>query len=125
MTKLEELKARHTELKGQIKTESEAWFKEQSAALFAKYPTMLNFSWTQYTPYFNDGDACTFSVHNYPEINGEDSYGETTAELRPAFKEVEALIGGIDEPTMEAMFGDHVKIVCQRDGVQVNEYSHD
>jgi hypothetical protein len=26
-------------------------------------PTMKAFGWTQYTPYFNDGDPCTFSVH--------------------------------------------------------------
>lgn len=25
-------------------------------------PTMHSFGWTQYTPYFNDGDACIFSV---------------------------------------------------------------
>jgi len=34
-----------------------------------------NISWTQYTPYFNDGDTCEFSVNtDYLEINGEDEY---------------------------------------------------
>jgi hypothetical protein len=28
-------------------------------------PTIIEFGWEQYTPHFNDGDACIFSVH-YP-----------------------------------------------------------
>lgn len=42
---------------------------------------ILGFKWDQYTPYFNDGDTCVFSVH-YPSFKikgleqhkGEDSY---------------------------------------------------
>ena len=26
-------------------------------------PTIVEFGWRQYTPYFNDGDPCTFGVH--------------------------------------------------------------
>lgn len=26
-------------------------------------PTIVAFGWSQYTPYFNDGDPCVFSVH--------------------------------------------------------------
>lgn len=26
-------------------------------------PTIVEFGWRQYTPYFNDGDSCEFSVH--------------------------------------------------------------
>ncbi|KQX43521.1 hypothetical protein ASD97_25960 [Streptomyces sp. Root63] len=26
-------------------------------------PTIVEFGWRQYTPYFNDGDTCDFSVH--------------------------------------------------------------
>lgn len=26
-------------------------------------PTIVEFGWRQYTPYFNDGEPCTFSVH--------------------------------------------------------------
>jgi hypothetical protein len=33
-------------------------FKE----VFEKYPEIKSFSWNQYTPYFNDGDECLFSV---------------------------------------------------------------
>jgi len=39
---------------------------EELAPLFQAVlddPTILEFGWTQYTPYFNDGDTCEFSVH--------------------------------------------------------------
>ena len=36
-----------------------AMFKE----LFDKYPNVSSIGWVQYTPYFNDGDECTFSVY--------------------------------------------------------------
>jgi hypothetical protein len=39
--------------------------------LFKQAPKLKSFGWTQYTPYFNDGDTCEFSVHlDYPLING-------------------------------------------------------
>lgn len=43
-----------------------------------------SFSWTQYTPYFNDGDACVFRVNVWHGegiyINGVNSYGESEDE---------------------------------------------
>lgn len=34
------------------------------AQLFDKHPIVEKIFWTQYTPYFNDGDACEFSRHD-------------------------------------------------------------
>ena len=31
-------------------------------ALFIEYPEIGKIEWTQYTPYFNDGDPCVFGV---------------------------------------------------------------
>lgn len=40
--------------------------------LFEKYPKIESIGWNQYTPYFNDGDECTFGVHtDYLYVNGE------------------------------------------------------
>lgn len=50
---------------------------EELAPLFQALvddPTIVEFGWTQYTPYFNDGDTCDFSVHGL--------WVRTTAELR-------------------------------------------
>lgn len=37
-------------------------FREACADLFASHPGLGKFGWTQYTPYFNDGEPCVFSV---------------------------------------------------------------
>jgi hypothetical protein len=40
--------------------------------LFEENPKLKSFGWTQYTPYFNDGDTCYFSANtDYLYINGE------------------------------------------------------
>lgn len=38
---------------------------EGAGDLFKKHPKLQQFGWRQYTPYFNDGDPCSFSAHNY------------------------------------------------------------
>lgn len=50
---------------------------------FVEIPELKIIAWTQYTPYFNDGDACIFSAHE-PEFylkeefyqEPEDAYSE-------------------------------------------------
>ena len=40
--------------------------------IFEKYPTLESFGWTQYTPYFNDGEACVFYADtDYITVNDE------------------------------------------------------
>jgi hypothetical protein len=52
----------------ELRKEFPTMFKE----LFEKNPRIESIGWTQYTPYFNDGDECTFSVHtDNLNINGE------------------------------------------------------
>ena len=39
--------------------------------IFATSPKLKSYSWTQYTPYFNDGDTCEFSAHvDDGDVNG-------------------------------------------------------
>lgn len=45
---------------------------EGAKTVFDSHPVLEKFGWNQYTPYFNDGDACTFSVYSdCPDLNGE------------------------------------------------------
>jgi hypothetical protein len=46
-------------------------------------------------------------------------------DLHSDYKEVQSLVNGIDEDIMKAMFGDHVKVICSKDGIEVEEYEHD
>ncbi|MEU0159006.1 hypothetical protein ABZ154_09225 [Streptomyces sp. NPDC006261] len=48
---------------------------EELAPLFQALvddPTIVEFGWTQYTPYFNDGDTCDFSVNALWAMTTED-----------------------------------------------------
>lgn len=127
MTKLDELKKKHAELKGQIREESKAFFKESSVKIFEKYPQIKSFAWRQYTPHFNDGDECVFSVHGDAEINGMDVYEREEESDVPekAYVECENLINSIDSDTMKEMFGDHCKVVVTPKEIEVEEYQHD
>lgn len=52
------------ELEEKIKKQGQIMFFEVAKEIFDKYPTVRAFSWNQYTPYFNDGDECVFSVNS-------------------------------------------------------------
>jgi hypothetical protein len=69
---VEEVEIKKQELIDELKPE----FSNQFKPLFEKSEGKLqSFSWTQYTPYFNDGDECTFSVNvDKLDINGQDIY---------------------------------------------------
>lgn len=103
-------------------------FKE----LFEKHETLESVTWAQYTPYFNDGDSCMFSVHGFRnakttdgEEHEEPSYGD---KLSPAIvadlKAIENAIRGLGS-TMELIFGDHKEITASRNGFSVDDCDHD
>lgn len=49
--------------KGEFRRKAERALKDEFKAYFAKHPTVGSVVWTQYTPYFNDGEACTFGIN--------------------------------------------------------------
>ena len=126
-----------------LKTELTSILKDE---IWDKFPKLESFAWTQYTPYFNDGDTCEFGVRN-DEIdityNGIDfdyvgqysftSYkGESqdTEEARqPLFKEcyeaINGLLKSIPEELYKEGFGDHVRVTVTANGVDVDDYDHD
>ena len=103
--------------------------------------------WDQYTPYFNDGEACTFSVHDpyvikttteeadsdgsrrrEGSVNLTSSYADKgdkwTQDLvegltKKAHKALAAAWGELPEDMLEAAFGDHAKIVIRKDAAGV------
>lgn len=95
--------------------------------LLEKHPVVQKIMWTQYTPYFNDGDECVFSVHE-PEINDLCSWqiGESESQaLKTAADEAEKLINMLPEDLLQDVFGDHVQVTVTRDGITVDGYNHD
>jgi len=68
-TKIAEINAKKQELVNDLRKD----FAPMLKPLFEKSNSKIkSFGWTQYTPYFNDGDECYFSVNiDYPYINNE------------------------------------------------------
>lgn len=144
---LEQLKAAHLE-------KSKGIFTNVAAQLFTKHPALQSFGWTQYTPYYNDGDECVFSARtDDPDINGIDSYsmdfedelitdydsskkdGNGNYSKKPnewyghpikgAVEDVKEFLSNIDNAVLRDMFGDHVQVKVTANGTEVEEYEHD
>lgn len=89
-------------------------------------------TWNQYTPYFNDGDVCTFGVHIYDAFvpvgkSGDDpvSSGELYKDDEEQAEAIESFLYGISE-ILELVFGDHVQVTVTQSGVEVSDYDdHD
>lgn len=65
-------------IKSKTLRENEKFFKQGVKALFAAHPDLESFSWSQYTPGWNDGDECVFSAHfeHGLHLNGDDDSEE-------------------------------------------------
>ncbi len=127
--------------------------KEVFKAFFEQNSEVAGIVWTQYTPYFADGDECTFDRHDFffttdasklEDIESaydlEDDSDDTCGELagrdaftwsggsRPAKKgypEFNKLLESIPQEIYKETFGDHAFIVATAKGFDVREYEHD
>lgn len=70
-TKFEQLIEEQRELQKKFQEQGQALFKETFKEFFDKNEAVKAVVWTQYTPYFNDGDECTFSVNSPTFTNAE------------------------------------------------------
>lgn len=122
-------------------------FKEELKQLV--FPDKIkSIGWTQYTPYFNDGDSCEFSVNadylyineeheedidfisesSYEVVNGQyksvpnPNYDEECANFAEKFGQI---IDQVPCEVMLDMFGDHVIVHYSGGKFKVNDYSHD
>lgn len=101
---------------------------------------IVEFGWDQYTPYFNDGEPCEFSVYapwvrttgdaeDAKTWNLEVQGHPTLEEDDPTWTKAEALgaavEGGAFENVLLEAFGDHAQIVVRKDGITVEFYEHD
>jgi hypothetical protein len=66
---LKEMKAAYDR---KLQDEGQAAVKDAFKDLFDKFTEIRSVVWSQYTPYFNDGDTCTFSVHEFDVNIGTD-----------------------------------------------------
>lgn len=121
-------------------------FKE----FFDKYPEIDAIRWQQYTPHFNDGDACEFGRREFdvrvqpnktdPELGDAELIAGTETDDNgfyegygvdrgtPLGKALSKLENTLDEDCQDvfkAAFGDGVQVVATRKGFKVEETDHD
>jgi len=146
MKKLDEMAAKVKALKEELKSQFEGAVKEAADEIFEKYPKLENFSWTQYTPHFNDGEPCEFSIHNdcdYTyngvEINssatsykgglnkeGKEAGFESEKEANDLEEVLSDFVSKLEEmeETVRACL-DEGRVIVSREGVEVEDYDHD
>ena len=126
-TNYEELKKKMKILREEMKESAKTFFQDASKDLFATHPELEQFSWTQYTPYFNDGDECVFGVNSdKPDINRETGWDMSDERaLYETQQSVGKLLQTFGNDDMKAMFGDHCRVTVTRTGIDVEQYKHD
>lgn len=109
---LKEMKAAYDR---KLQQEGQAAVKDAFKDLFDKYPEVRSVVWCQYTPYFNDGDTCTFGVHEFDVNLGTDDSIKADIEAKKVemkvaadegdYKKAQQLKNQVDE-LMDRLGGD-------------------
>lgn len=143
---LEKFKEEKSKLSTALEKHGRAMLVNEFQAFFKASPEIKAIRWTQYTPYFNDGDVCEFSRHDF-EFAGEikDDLKENAASydsrdsdlqffsiwdlkdnsrLKRAMLQLSKTFNNTED-VFEAAFGDGVKVVCSPNGFDVEEVDHD
>lgn len=120
---IQKVKAAQKDLELALKVEIE----ELRGAIFKENPHLESVSWTQYTPYFNDGDTCEFTVHSWLTTVDED--GNEEEDLESESGALQNLANVLDNSDLSSAFlqafGDHARVTLTREGISVEEYDHD
>lgn len=149
-TTLKSLIEKQEQIRKEMQEHGKTALKEAFKAFFDENPTCDAVRWRQYTPYFNDGEACTFRVgeayvrmknveldlesmsdygddfDNYSSYYAEKGeYDDLTQEQIEAWKkagnDADEIVGGCDEELFKMTFGDHVKVTATREGFEIDE----
>lgn len=113
--------------------------EEWLAALDAALEHVDHLTWHQYTPYFNDGEACVFSYGGIRPTFIEDENIYDLWDLQYAMQndglefsqEAYDALSKFDRASdnfqlgLAEMFGDHAEVTATKDGFSVEYYDHD
>jgi hypothetical protein len=110
---------------------------------FKLHPNIKGIKWEQYTPYFNDGEECTFRV-GYFEVSASEQFVEsevndtfTPEDIKDTegwdcvssldgklYKTIEEL-KAIPDELFRTAFGDHAQIIVTPKKIVVKKYDHE
>lgn len=111
---------------------------------FDAFPTIKTVHWAQYTPYFNDGDECYFTLgsiefneNEYGGIEDENfdegdsfsvskysNHSNIDADLYRACIAVTDVLQNMGDQ-LENLLENHVQVFVTRRGIDVEEYEHE
>ena len=140
-------------LRAEFQEKATSLFKQVTTNFFEQNPGIKAIVWNQYSPYFNDGDECVFSVNEpyFTNAEGEElenvsCWGEYEGEDDDIFVEGAWSLGkepheGVNaasvkwfsdtiqssdlEPILYDMFDNHVSVTATINGFEVTECDHD
>src|SRR5262245_41017142 len=130
MEALNALKAKMEEMKKEMAQAGKEALAVEFKRLFEEWPEAQAIRWTQYTPYFNDGEPCVFSVNDaYVKTGSEDGdyedgfvdeyhfYDYKTKEKSHGYEHIHAINGALRacEGVLQSLFGDHCRVTVWRD----------
>lgn len=136
-------KAEISKIKEELSSKIKDSFHSIAKELFVIYPDLKSFGWSQYTPYFNDGEPCEFRTNTgdvtINGFNSWDSYDEDEenemvnildkAENDPYYQEIvdtiREFLSQFDNDDYYDLFDDHVEVTVTADGIETQEYQHD
>lgn len=110
-------------LTDQVHEINEMIFKLIVTSLFEEYPELKKFAFTGYTPAYNDGAECHFTLGtDYPEIN-EDSSDDYSNEVNKQLsKIVTQYLDILPEEFYNSHFGTNFRVIVTREDIQTEEY---
>lgn len=114
-------------LESTVSKQFKSWLEPLLIRLLEENPDRCGVQWTQYTPYFNDGDACEFSV-GYLEwfVEGAKNEYHGIYPLPPYLSEIFQSRESAVISMFKAAFGDHVRVqYTLKHRFETFEYMHE
>lgn len=117
-------------------------FEKTVREISKNIPKSMSFSWTQFTPNFNDGDPCYFSVNaseltigvegiyhcEVYELKGKsdllESIGITFKQLEKLHDSLSKLIYSIPKDIIKEIYGDDAIVTIENGKVEADEHDH-
>lgn len=152
MSKLSELAYEMEKIRDKFANEGKQALKEAFKEYFEKHPIVEKILWTQYTPYFMDGEPCVFGINQfeirfyedklgsvnissfyegfdpdsptYGEYYDQDTFQEEHKLAEADMSKLASQCYNVDT-ILQTVFGDHCMVIATADGFEVSDFNHD
>lgn len=120
---LKKIQKQYNKAEEDFQSASKKYFAEAVADIFIQHPDLQKFSFTMYTPYYNDGDACIFRTNYDYCMDDLDEEEQKNLGITPEVqKTISENLGLFPDSFYERTYGTATKLTCYRDGRIVQDY---